>query len=565
MTTSTTTAYKPMEVNLEQLGALYRAFKVLGGPLQVFAASNYAVASAVVDNSVRMNRVCFNAKDSGEDLYVTWNLMTNNSRAKGSVVAEYRAFFIDFDCGRDANGKFYSMDKVDAFVAEKIEVLHDFAYQPNVVLHTRNGLHAVWFIHPEQRSYFTEELFVACQKALIRYFGSDDSVKTGNHLMRCPLSYWVKAKENLPSFLTQLSFLHSDCFDVNVLMEAVGYYDAEAEEENVSINMVTSDIAAGSTTEAVDAVKAFDVAYFKARYKAPNMLFMTRAAAVEYIKTSVDMGDFLGLPVGSSFSCIFHNDRKPSAGILPPKKGAPNWMYCCSSSNCGIKGTIVDVVMHLAGVNSHKAISFLFDALSIRFGGHKTYDVTPGDVSLKDAGKRIQRFFNAFNSRPEMKKALSPLADALKMVIRIANETAQRTGAGFLGENFAFPVSKRYLASRLGENNNGGKVFKKLTLLTAMGFLVRVADEDISATLKRSASSWLDEQFSKHEKTVQFYQLPVIDDILDVIEANITIWIEAHMAINKINFSVIARVYGEEVAASVYPKTANLLDYQQLA
>ena len=562
---TTAAAYKPMEFDMEQLGALYRTFKVLGGPLQVFQAPHYGVASAVVDNAVKLNRTCWNAKLSGEDLYVTWNLMANDSRAKGSAVAEYRAFFIDFDCGRDADNKFFSMEKVDAFVAEKMQVLHDFAYQPNVILRTRNGLHAVWFIDPEQRPYFNEELFVACQKTLIRYFGSDDSVKTGNHLMRCPLSYWVKAKENLPTFLTQLSFLHSDCFDVNVLMEAVGYYDAEAEEENVSTNIVTSDTAVGSTTEAVDAIKAFDVPYFKARYSAPKMLFMTRATAVAYIKSSVDLGDFLGLPVGSSFRCIFHNDRKPSAGILPPKKGAPNWLYCCSSSNCGVKGNIVDVVMRLAGVNSHKAINFLFDALSIKFGGHKTYDVVPGDVSVKDAGKRIQRFFNAFNSRPEMKKALSPLADALKMVIKIANEADQRTGVGFLGESFTFPVSKRYLASRLGESNDGGKVFKKLTLLTAMGFLVRVADEDMPEGAKRSASSWLDEQFSKHEKTVQFYQLPVIDDMLDVIEANIDSWINAHMAINKINYSVIVRVYGEEVAVSVYPKTADLFDYQQMA
>ena len=534
----------PMKPVIQEIVNANKAIEMLGGPLQLFSSANYARAFDVADNAGRLLRRAKEAREPGLDLYVTWNEMQNNSRLSGSKVKEYRAFFVDFDCGRDESGSYFPLESVESFVSEKLDQLKSFACPPNFTLRTRNGIHAVWVIHPEQRQYFDEVRFRGFQMVLSSYFGSDPVVKEGNRLMRCPLSFWEKRKEGIEDFRTHFDLNNYDLADANDILDAAGYADNYEEETAKTTACVTVNNECSNSSEVVAAVKNLDLEFFKKRVEPVKLAFMNRKIAVEYLKTNINLGAFLELPVEKSFRCIFHHDRKPSADILPPSQKYTYWFYNCKSSNCNVKGTIIDVVMRLSDVSAAVAINFLFDVFGIRYGGRKYYDLAPGDVSVTEATMRLKKNFKNLVDRPELCKTLTPLRCVLNAMCKIAKESANRTNTEFLGENCIFYASKRYLAEKMGENNDGGKAFKKLTLLTAFGFIERIPDEEIPAGIRKTNGKWLDGLIDIYSESIQFFRLLVVDNCLDDVIEAILSWKKAGIAINRVSFNTIATIYG---------------------
>ena len=77
----------------------------------------------------------------------------------------------------------------------------------------------------------------------------------------------------------------------------------------------------------------------------PPPITLSKDEVWDYLKKQ-PLRQFLGV-TEKSFCCLIHEDNNPSAGIIVNEESGHH-IYCCSSNNCGFKGTIIDVTERLA-------------------------------------------------------------------------------------------------------------------------------------------------------------------------------------------------------------------------
>ncbi len=67
----------------------------------------------------------------------------NIGGTKNIDITDFKCFFVDFDCGRDKDDKFYPLNYVKKFKDSKLQDLKNFEIQPNAIVETRNDLHSL--------------------------------------------------------------------------------------------------------------------------------------------------------------------------------------------------------------------------------------------------------------------------------------------------------------------------------------------------------------------------------------------------------------------------------------
>lgn len=96
----------------------------------------------LIDNKIRISVNEINKYNKKNDIY----FIPNIGGTKSKDITDFKAFFIDLDCGRDENGNYYSLNKVRRFKESCLAKIDNFEIKANIVVETRNGLHAYWFI-----------------------------------------------------------------------------------------------------------------------------------------------------------------------------------------------------------------------------------------------------------------------------------------------------------------------------------------------------------------------------------------------------------------------------------
>lgn len=120
----------------------------------------------------------------------------------------------------------------------------------------------------------------------------------------------------------------------------------------VNKNGIVSMIANGEISELHEVLSVKEIIL-------PN-IFVAR----EHLK-KLNMGSIFGLPVGTNFSDIFHEDDNPSSRIYCNNKG--DYVYACfSSGSHDFKGDLIKVVQRIRGCEYHEALEFLFVLFKVR-------------------------------------------------------------------------------------------------------------------------------------------------------------------------------------------------------
>lgn len=96
-------------------------------------------------------------------------------------------------------------------------------------------------------------------------------------------------------------------------------------------------------TLAITAIEAHNASYFLQKYNPEKKIFETKQEFLNYIRTQVNLPELLEIENYTSFNCIFHDDKNPSAGILRDEDGA--WIYHCFT--CNISYNIIGVIERL--------------------------------------------------------------------------------------------------------------------------------------------------------------------------------------------------------------------------
>lgn len=93
-------------------------------------------------------------------------------------------------------------------------------------------------------------------------------------------------------------------------------------------------------------------------------VFESKKDLIAYTHT-LDLSEFLQLPIGPSFSCIFHEDTHPSAYLISQETDHDmTYKYFCQGSRCCVsteaKGfDMIELVQRLQGVSFSKALSYI--------------------------------------------------------------------------------------------------------------------------------------------------------------------------------------------------------------
>lgn len=136
----------------------------------------------------------------GYDVYFIPNIGTGFTNAD---ITKITAQFADYDCGRDAEGKYYPTEHVAEWKKQTLSKLKEQVQQgvilePSIIVETRNGFAVYWlYVYTES---VTPHAFQALQKAIAHQLNTDKSINNPARVMRLPFFQWRKINEGLDPF-----------------------------------------------------------------------------------------------------------------------------------------------------------------------------------------------------------------------------------------------------------------------------------------------------------------------------------------------------------------------------
>ena len=281
--------------------------------------------------------------EQGYNIY----FVVNSGGTKKEAINKINAFFIDFDCGKDDKGNYFDLDIVKQYKQRVLQRVQEFELVPSIVIDSRNGYHVYWLVNNAKVEQFEE-----VQKKLIHYFNSDERVYTPERIMRVPNFYWTKDIQN--KYICTIYQYNDVRYNADEFIKHLNNKvpDYIPETKNISTKITTSKkLNIDVSNEHIDAIRRLDVAKMKELlvnidisnvkhikekkwtdisiynyidilvHQKPPTTFKTDEEFYKFIDT-IDLYNFLGVE-NKTFNCIlpFHDDKRPSAGIIINEKG----------------------------------------------------------------------------------------------------------------------------------------------------------------------------------------------------------------------------------------------------
>lgn len=478
-------------------------FKLLGNPDPI----------CLIDNKLKISVNEINKYNKKYDIY----FIPNIGGTKSKDITDFKAFFVDLDCGRDENNNYYSLNKVRRFKESCLAKIDNFEIKPNVVVETRNGLHAYWFIYDK----IDYGLWAKIENAFVEHFNSDKKVKSPANQMRVPNTFWMKDKDN-PFFCKIVR--------INDVKNYIASYCTMLKNEKNEIPASKSKISM--------------IPKYKSQYK--RKIFKSYKEVFDFITKSVSMFDYLkkyyNLDAVSkkSFCCIFHTDEKASADIFKTDSGIE--LYYCHSANCGFTGNLIQVVAKLEDCSRSKAINKICENLNVKYEENietmkflldniKTID---DDIqySHKDLYGVIYRYLPTL-------RALHFIA--LKNIIYADNE-----------KDLIFSVSTNYVAKALGKNDkkNTGADISLFCLLKLID-KIDLDDDTVSECYKQYIKRFQGDR----DKYVNVYSIPQYSyDKLSECNEMAKQVKEKNLRKKHFTYESVANAFGTDTADRVFPQ-----------
>lgn len=280
--------------------------------------------------------------------------------------------FLDLDIGKDENGEYFS--DTDQEIGKRknsiVSIIKKYP-EPTAVIETRNGYHVYYTLTRK----LSKERWQQLERDIVtRSRIADPAVKDTARVLRYPGSTWRKNDRYAPYPVTYYHVSETKYAADELLNKFIEKQDeidrqTAAYEEayrryapTAPTPTVTVPIAANDTVSRIKYGKPVRLPY------APEKPLRTDEEVRVWIR-SVPLQDIFRISATDSFSCVFHDDRNPSARIFYDDEEEA-YKYICYSSGCQMyrdnRGIdIIDIIEILQNVSYKQAIRYIRDCIAV--------------------------------------------------------------------------------------------------------------------------------------------------------------------------------------------------------
>ncbi len=469
----------------------------------------------------------------------------NSGGFKDSEISRFNSVFIDLDCGKDSEGKYFDNETVVDYKRAKLNEINQFKFQPSYIVETRNGFHVYWLLE----AGVTHEQFKECEERLISYFDADKAVKNAARLLRLPSYYWNKDPNN--KFMIKIIQESGSRYDINNLIsylpEVVPSKKRVHNKKKCSKLLSIDDTKSSYATfgDNIINLKNKNIEALQSRIKPEGVILNSHDEVYDYLKKQ-DLQGLLGLH-GKNFNCIFHEDKNPSAGILISDETGHH-IYNCMSSNCGVSLTIIQVVERLTKLNRVEALRFLRKVYKV------DYQETDWQKEKKEILEENQRLIMSTELSlvyPEIDKMIRNSVSELLFINQLAINYLQteyfsdRQGTPF------FFASIRHMANLCGKDAR--RLSDTISLFCYLGLLRKVPEDEIPDEILSKAKQEAAKKKQYH--LVNYYSVPAYgEETFQFTKTKIKEYKELGFTKRGWGRELLLRTLGEEEANRVFPQ-----------
>jgi hypothetical protein len=492
----------------------------------------------------------YNTKD-GYNIY----FVVNSGGDSDDEINKINSVYIDFDCGRDENKEYYSMDIVDKYKKEKIGVLNDSNHfcVPSYIIETRNGLHAYWLLNED----ISIGEFKTIQCDLIDLFGSDRAVKNPSRIMRLPDYEWTKDLNNrFMSKVIQYTNVRYGMEDFRVSRGSDKTIISNLSTVSTPSSLSTSDRKISHGTVGIDVIqmiKSKNSELLKKHFNFDKFIAENNNEYMDYI-TSIDIGEVLNIPYSKSFCCLFHSETKPSASIFKTDNGS--YMYKCHSSSCGVNYNLLHIIERLGKFNSrsktHRFIKEIFN-IEVMKNEWQQEQIENLRYNVEYVTLELQK------QNPELYSKLRHHIDYYVKLNLIAEKFVLSEKFVDKEGNPVFFLDTKNILKECGYSEKQDKrIINKNVFLSYHNLLNKLDDSEIpEILLKKSKFETVKKNKSNNDKhlRVNYYSIPccTVDNMIICNEQSIK-WKDYNYTIKGMSREMFYRKEGKEVADKLYPQ-----------
>jgi hypothetical protein len=468
---------------------------------------------------------------------------------KDADITKFTAVFCDFDCGRDENGNYFSLNEVARYKKNKLSEIAQFPLKPSFITETRNGLHVYWLLQDGA----TLEQFAECEHRIIAHFGADPKVKNPARLLRVPGTYWCKDPENkyMTTIIEHNEVRYKIEDIIHNLPEVADIGELGVNKRNKCINYVS--VIDTKNTNATDTkpvnnitlIHRQDIEALQERLNPEPVKLSSHSEVYEYLKHR-DLEQFLGRY--GRIHCILpeHDDANPSAGILINAKSG-DYIYNCHSANCGFKGNIIQVTERLTGLTRIDALRFL----------RKVYRIECMETDWQKRQKEILEENKRLITSEEFKEIYSDVFARMKNYMPeliVLHELAIEhvTTETFTDRN-GYPVffaGISWIADLCRANRR--RVTDRIALLAYLGLIHKLPESEIPEVMLKRAKGYARKT---GRRRVAFYSIPPYDEkTLSFSRLKAQAYKDRGLTMKGWGREVIWRTFGVAEADRVYPQ-----------
>lgn len=427
--------------------------------------------------------------------------VVNGGGYKNRDINKINAVFIDLDCPK-VNGQQPSLNDVKEFKQQSIDAIQEFHIKPTIIVESRNGYHAYWLLHEGA----TIEQFKECEARLVKQFNADPKVQKPCNLMRVPGFYWCKDVDN--KFLVEIVEFNNYRYKIEDILNALlevemadrGFCTNNNHKYSRTLVVIDGTNNPSHSNENIEFIKTRNIQALQQLLN-PQPIILSNNEVWDYLKKQ-PLHQFLGVNK-NKFYCLIHKDNNPSAGIIV-NEDSGHHIYCCASSNCGFKGTIIDVTEQLTGLNQYDTLNFLRKVYRIEFAE------TEWGQNQRELLERNQQLIYDQTIPalyPEVHKLVKSYLPLLETLHQIAKQHIYTETFSDSSGRPVFFVSIRELARKLKKDSKNVSIH--LAVLTYLGLVKKLSKEEIPEPFLKRANEEAIRHI--HKYVIGFYSVPSYD------------------------------------------------------
>ncbi len=472
--------------------------------------------------------------------------VVNSGGYRNVDITKINAVFIDLDCPKP-KGQQPPLTDVQQFKQRLMTAIRDFPLKPSIINESRNGYHVYWLLHEGA----TVEQFRDCEARLVKHFNADPAVTSPCNLLRVPGFYWCKDPDN--KYLVEVIEINDLRYHIEDIIDALPIVDDDKNvigthnknKSNTLVSIVGTKQDFNDSNDNTTLIRQRNIEALQAILQPQPITLNSHQEVQDYLKKQ-PLHTFLGVN-GGHFTCVCHEDNNPSASIFVNIETGHH-IYKCHSSECGITGTIFDILNRLTGMDFIETARFLRRVYRIE------YAETEWQRDRKTVLDENQKLIvgNEFTELyPEIFRLIKNYLPLLSSLNQIAKDHITTDTFTDIHGNPVFFVSIRTLASKWKKDTkNTGKI---LGLFTFLGLVKKLSETDIP-------TPWLNRAKREQAKNgfayrVGFYSIPEYDNsVLAFATDKARLFKEKHFTIKGWGREALLGSLGEAEADRVFPQ-----------